>query len=101
MKVKPGIIFGQSGSTFTVIMLMNPESNFMCREKRHSRCHLKIIDVTRAASTILDVLLERRIDRYWNVDEDREMSYAWTGYLRGSPCLTKDLLTDIHGPERD
>ena len=43
---------------------------------------LKYIDVTRATSATLDVLLERRIDDYWNVDGDREVSDAWTGFTR-------------------
>ena len=33
---------------------------------------LKYIDVTRATSTSLDVMLEKNIDDYWNVDGDRE-----------------------------
>ena len=31
---------------------------------------LRYFDVTRATSTTLDVLLERRIDDYWNIDRD-------------------------------
>ena len=31
---------------------------------------LKYIDVTRATSTAMDVMLERSIDDYWNVDGD-------------------------------
>ena len=36
---------------------------------------LKYIDVTR-------VLLEKHIEDYWNVDEDRELSDAWTDFTR-------------------
>ena len=43
---------------------------------------LKYIDVTRATSASLDVLLEKNIDDYWNVDGDRELSNAWTGFTR-------------------
>ena len=39
---------------------------------------LKYIDVTRATCTTLDVLLERRIDDYWNLDGDRDLSDALT-----------------------
>ena len=42
---------------------------------------LKYIDVTRATSTSLDVMLEKNIDDYWNVDGDRELS-MWTGFTR-------------------
>ena len=43
---------------------------------------LKYIDVTRTTHTSLDVLLEKHIDDYWNVDEDRDLSDAWTGFTR-------------------
>ena len=43
---------------------------------------LTYIDVTRSTNTTLDVLLERRIDDYLNVDGDRELSDAWTGFTR-------------------
>ena len=33
----------------------------------------KCIDVTRATSTTLDVMLERRIDDYWNIEGNRDM----------------------------
>ena len=42
----------------------------------------KYIDVTRTTYTSLDVLLEKHIEDYWNVDEDRELSDAWTGFTR-------------------
>ena len=40
---------------------------------------LKCIDVTRATNTSLDVMLQKDIDDYWNVDGDRELSDTWTG----------------------
>ena len=43
---------------------------------------MKYIDVTRTAHTSLDVLLEKQIDDYWNVDGERELSDAWTGFTR-------------------
>ena len=43
---------------------------------------LKYIDVTRTTETSLDVLLETHIEDYWNVDEDRELSDAWTSFTR-------------------
>ena len=43
---------------------------------------LKYIDVTRNTDTSLDVLLEKNIDVYWNVDGERELSDAWTGFTR-------------------
>ena len=41
---------------------------------------LKYIDVTRNTHTSLDVLLEKHIDDCWNVDGERELSDAWTGF---------------------
>ena len=41
----------------------------------------KYIDVTRTTHS-LDVLLEKHIDDYWNVDGERELSDAWTGFTR-------------------
>ena len=43
---------------------------------------LKYIDVTRTTQTSLEVLLERHLEDYWNADEDRESSDAWTGFTR-------------------
>ena len=43
---------------------------------------LKYIDVTRTTHTLLDVLLEKHIDDYWNVDGERELSDARTGFTR-------------------
>ena len=41
---------------------------------------LKFFDVTRTTHASLDVLWEKQIDDYWNVDEERELSDAWTGF---------------------
>ena len=41
---------------------------------------LKSIDVTRNTYTSLDVMSEKSIDDYWNVDGDRELSDTWTGF---------------------
>ena len=42
---------------------------------------VKYVDVTRTTYTSLDVMVEKNIADYWNVDEDRELSDAWTGVL--------------------
>ena len=46
------------------------------------RIPLRYIDVTRATHTTLDVLQESRLDDYWNVDADRDLSQAWTGFTQ-------------------
>ena len=43
---------------------------------------LRYIDVTRTTHTSLDVLMEKHIEDCWNVDADREISDAWTGFTR-------------------
>ena len=43
---------------------------------------MKYIDVTRTTYTFLDVLLEKNIEDYWNVDGERELSDAWRGFTR-------------------
>ena len=43
---------------------------------------LKHIDVVRRTNTTLDVLLESRIDGYWNVDGGRELSGPRTGFTQ-------------------
>ena len=36
----------------------------------------------RTTDTSLDVMLEKNIEDFWNVDGDRELSDTWTGYTR-------------------
>ena len=43
---------------------------------------LKYNDVTRTTDTTLDVMSEKRFGDYWNVDGERELSDAWTGFTR-------------------
>ena len=43
---------------------------------------LKYIDVSRTTHTSLDVMLEKHIEDCWNVDGERELSDAWTGFTR-------------------
>ena len=40
---------------------------------------LKYIDVSRTTQTSLDVIQERRIDDFWNIDGSRDLSDSWTG----------------------
>ena len=46
---------------------------------------LPYIDVTRATHTTLDVLKDRRIDDYWNIDGSRDLSASWTGFTQCGP----------------
>ena len=42
----------------------------------------KCIDVTRTTHTSLDVMMEKHIEDNWNVDEERELTDASTGFTR-------------------
>ena len=55
---------------------------------------LKYIDVTRTTHTNLDVMLERRIDDYWNVDGSRDLSGSWTGFTQFT--LLEEKLPDAY-----
>ena len=41
---------------------------------------LKVFDVKRYTHTNLDVMQEKRIDDYWNVNENRSLSDTWAGF---------------------
>ena len=54
------------------------------------------MDVTGATGTTLDVMLERRMDDYWNIEWDRDV---WTGFTRFT-ILDENLQRNTHGPVR-
>ena len=56
---------------------------------------LRYIDVAGTTSTTLDVMLERRVDDYWHIEGNQDLSDAWTSH--GSPYWMKNLQTDIPG----
>ena len=39
-------------------------------------------DVSRTTFTNLNVMQERRIDDYWNIDGSRDLSDSWTGFTQ-------------------
>ena len=43
---------------------------------------LKYIDVSRTTHTNLDVMQDKRIDDYWNIDGPRDLSGYWTGFTQ-------------------
>ena len=61
---------------------------------------LKYIDVTRTTDTSTDVMSEKHIEDHWNVDGERELSDAWTGFTRFI-VLNKKPPMDLHGPGGD
>ena len=50
---------------------------------------LKYIDASRTTRTNLDVMQERRIDDYWNIDGSRDLSDCWTGFTQFIPLEEK------------
>ena len=54
---------------------------------------LRYVDVTRATSTTLDVMLERRIDDYWNIEGDRDLLDSWPGFY-----TIHNSMKNLHGP---
>ena len=48
-----------------------------------SRCtKSQTVHTERTTHTSLDVLLEKHIEDYWNVDGEKELSDRWTGFAR-------------------
>ena len=43
---------------------------------------LKYNDVTRSTHIDLDVMQEKRMDDYWNIDENRSLSDSWNGFRK-------------------
>ena len=70
------------------------QGDFICRHQTEPRVQLyvpkeetfpiplKYIDVTRSTHTQLDVMQEKRIDDYWNVDHNRSLSDIWTFFTK-------------------
>ena len=68
--------------------------NFICRHHVEHRVklyspreesfpiQLKYIDVSKTTHTNLDVMQEKRIDDYWNIDGSRDLSDYWTGFTQ-------------------
>ena len=61
---------------------------------------LKYIDVTRSTHTDLDVMQEKRVDDYWNVDSNRNLSDSWKGFTKFT-LFKEKFLKDFCGPGGD
>ena len=53
----------------------------MCRRKKRFLFREKI-DVTRSTHTDLDVMQEKKIEDYWNVDSSKHLSDSWRGLMK-------------------
>ena len=95
--MKQEMILGPfQGSKFTVITL-NPRVTRCVPRDASFPIPLTYIDVTRATSTSLDVMLEKSTDDYWNVDGDRDCQIRGQA-LRDSRYWMKIHPMDFHGP---
>ena len=61
---------------------MEPQVKLYVSTEESFPIPLKDIDVTRTTDTTSDVMSEKHVEDYWNVDEDRDLSDAWTGFTR-------------------
>ena len=94
MTVKPRTTFGLVvGIIFTVIT-SNQESNSMCRKKNPSQFHYGVS--MWPTSTTLNELQERGINDCGNIDGERDLSEAWTGFTQ---FTKKNFPTGLHGAE--
>ena len=82
MMVKPKMISDPFQAILLTVITWNPESHMNVPREASFSIPLKYIDVTRATSISLDVMLEKKMDDYRNVDGDRELSDTWTGLTR-------------------
>ena len=79
---------------------MKPRIKLCVPRKESFPIPLKYIDVTRTTYTSLDVMLEKQMEDYWNVDGERELSDARTGFTR-FVLIKKGHRKDTHGPGGD
>ena len=91
MMVKLGMISGPFQAISFTVITRNPASNCTCREKNQ----LKYTDVTRTTETSLDVMLEKNVNDYWNVDGDRELLETWTCFTRFTVLNEKPPTNDL------
>ena len=68
---------------------VEPRGKLYSPREESFRIPLKHIDVSRTTHTNLDVMQERRIDDYWNIDGRRDMSDSWTGFTQYTPLEEK------------
>ena len=80
--VKLGMISGPFQAILFIVITWNARFKLYVPREESFPIPLKFIDVTRTTDTSLDVVLEKNIDDYWNVDGDRELSDTWTGFTR-------------------
>ena len=82
LMVKPTMIFGPSQGDFIYHHHVEHRVKLYVPTEESIPIPLKDIDVTRTTDTTLDVMSEKHIEDYWNVDGEKELSNAWTDFTR-------------------
>ena len=74
--------FGSMSGSFIYRHHVEPRVELYSPREESFPIPLKYIDVSRTTRTNLDVMQERRIDDYWNIDGPRDLSDPWTGFTQ-------------------
>ena len=90
MMRKPKVTSGRS-QEFIYRHHVEPRVKLYMPKEESFPIPMKYIDVTRTTFSSLDVMLEKQIEDYWNVDGERELSDAWTGFTRFVPLKERPL----------
>ena len=80
--LKPVPIFGSIQGDFIHRHHNEPQVQLHVPKEETFPVPLKYIDVARSTLTDLDVLQEKRIDAYWNVDWSARLSDSWQGLTK-------------------
>ena len=82
MMVKPNVIFWSISGDFIYRHHLELRVKLYVPREETFPIPLTYIDVTRTTDTTLDVMSKKRIEDYWNVGGDKELSDEWTGFTR-------------------
>ena len=82
MTLKPEMTSGPSKVTSVIVTTLEPRVHICVPKEESLPSPLKYIDVTRTTCTSLDVLQEKRINEYCNVNMDRTSLDSWTGFRK-------------------
>ena len=67
---------------FFIVITFNQRVKLFVPKEEAFPTPLEYIDVVRRTNAASDVLLECRIDDYWNVDCGQELSEPWKGFTQ-------------------
>ena len=74
--------FWSMSGNFTYGHHVEPRDKLHSPREESCPIPLKYIDVSRSTHTNLDVMKERLIDDYWNIDGSRDLFDSWTGFTQ-------------------